>query len=64
MLANVVARWPRRPGRLFVRVAVALTGVSLVAPATATAAVSTKVTLGVAHILAAGIVIPWLARRD
>jgi uncharacterized protein DUF6069 len=64
VLATILAKKAARPARLFVITAAALTAVSLAVPAVAAAtAAATKVTLAAAHILAAGIVIPILARH-
>lgn len=63
ILAMVLARFARRPSRTFLRVALVLTALSLLAPAAAPAALATKLVLGVAHLLAAAIVIPPLSRR-
>jgi Family of unknown function (DUF6069) len=64
VLATILAKKTAQPARTFVTVAAALTAVSLVVPAGAGAtAPATKVALAAAHILAAGIVIPILARH-
>ncbi|QXJ22977.1 hypothetical protein AGRA3207_004063 [Actinomadura graeca] len=64
VLALVLARFASRPSRVFVRAAVPLAVLSLVGPVAAgDTAVSTKVMLCVAHVLAAAIVIPVVARR-
>jgi Family of unknown function (DUF6069) len=63
-LAVSLHRYAARPGRIFTLAALALTAVSLVAPLSAAdTAASTKAMLAVAHLLAAAIVIPLLARR-
>jgi hypothetical protein len=64
VLATILAKKAAHPARLFVTIGAALTAVSLAVPAGAGAtAAATKVTLAAAHILAAGIVIPILARH-
>lgn len=64
ILAVVLARKAKRPARTFTRVAVALTMLSFVNPVVAGAtASSTKVTLVVAHVIAAAIVIPAFVHR-
>jgi hypothetical protein len=64
VLAVVFARFARRPARAYLRVTVALAAVSLAFPLSAGAtATSTKLMLAVAHVLAAAIVIPAVARR-
>jgi hypothetical protein len=64
LLAVGLARRARRPAYTFVVATIALTVLSLVSPVFAGATtVATKITLVVAHLLAAGIVIPALARR-
>lgn len=63
LLAIALARWAVRPARTFLRVAITLTALSLLAPAAATATTSTKIILALAHLLAAAIVIPTLTRR-
>jgi hypothetical protein len=62
-LALVLARSVRRPRTVFVRVTVGLTALSLVPDVLADAAVATKVLLMLAHVVAAAIVIPAIARR-
>ncbi|MUN41103.1 DUF6069 family protein [Actinomadura litoris] len=64
VLALVLARYASRPARIFVIVTVALAALSLVSPlAAGDTAISTKVMLALAHVLAAAIVIPMIARR-
>jgi hypothetical protein len=64
VLSVLLARYATSPARAYVKVAVALTAVSLVAPLGAGDTVtSTKVMLAIAHLLAATIVIPTVARR-
>jgi hypothetical protein len=60
----ILHRHATRPARTFTVAALALTAVSLVAPLSAAdTAASTKAMLAVAHLLAAAIVTPRLARR-
>jgi uncharacterized RDD family membrane protein YckC len=64
VLAVVLARFAARPARVYVRVTVVLTALSLAGPLTAgDTALSTKLMLATAHLLAAAIVIPTVARR-
>jgi hypothetical protein len=64
ILAMVLARYASRPARTFVRTALALTALSLAGPLAAGAtATSTKLMLAVAHLIAAAIIIPVIARR-
>lgn len=64
VLAVLLARFSRRPARVYAWTACALTAVSLVMPLTAAdTATSTKLMLAVAHLLAAAIVIPVVTRR-
>ncbi|MES9541420.1 MULTISPECIES: DUF6069 family protein [unclassified Actinomadura] len=64
ILAMLLARFAKNPSRTFVRAAVALTVLSFTTPVAAGAtAASTKVMLCAAHVLAAAIIIPVLARR-
>jgi uncharacterized protein DUF6069 len=64
VLAVVLARRAKRPARTFVVTTVALTALSLVPPlATGDIDTSTRVTLSLAHLVAAAIVIPVLAAR-
>jgi hypothetical protein len=64
VLAVALARWARRPARTFTVSTVALTVLSLVDPVLAAdTAPATKITLASAHLLAAAIVIPALARQ-
>lgn len=63
VLAAVLGRYAARPGRTFVRAAITLLALSLVFPAAAShTAVSTRVCLALAHLIAAAIVVPQLAR--
>jgi hypothetical protein len=64
VLAVLLARWASRPARAYLRVTVALVVVSLATPLGAgDTAISTKLMLAVAHVIAAAIVIPTVARR-
>lgn len=63
VLAVVLAHTVRRPRTAFVRTTVVLTLLSLVPDVLADAATSTKVLLMLTHVVAAGIVIPAVARR-
>ena len=63
IIAIVVSRRSTHPRRSFVAITVALTAVSLVPPLLLDADTATKVTLESAHLVAAAIIIPILARR-
>jgi heme A synthase len=64
VLAVLLARYATRPARAYAWATVALTVVSLAGPFGAgDTATSTKLMLAVAHLLAAGIVIPTVTRR-
>ena len=63
VLALVLTRTVRRPRTVFVRTTVVLTALSLVPDVAADAAVGTKMLLMLAHLIAAAIVIPAIARR-
>jgi hypothetical protein len=64
ILAVLLARWARRPARTYLWSTLALTALSLAGPLGAgDTATSTKVMLAAAHLVAAGIVIPIVARR-
>lgn len=64
VLAMIFARYASRPSRTFGRVAVPLTALSLITPlAAGDTAVSTKLMLCAAHLLAAAIIIPVIAGR-
>jgi hypothetical protein len=59
-----MARFAKHPERVYLRTALPLLALSLVVPLTAAdTALSTKVTLGVAHLTAGAIIIPTVARR-
>ncbi|MEV4146220.1 DUF6069 family protein [Amycolatopsis sp. NPDC049691] len=63
VLALVLARKARRPRTAFVRTTLVLTALSLVPDLVVDAAVSTRLLLILAHLVAAAIVIPAIARR-
>jgi hypothetical protein len=63
VLALVLARSARRPRTAFVRTTIVLTALSLVPDVAADASAATKVLLMLAHVVAAAIVIPAIARR-
>jgi hypothetical protein len=64
ILAVIFARYARRPARTFVLTTVVLTVLSLAGPLGAgDTATSTKLMLAFAHLVAAAIVIPPVARR-
>ncbi len=62
VMAAVVSRTSSRPARTFIVLGCCLTALSLCVPVGAGAtAVTTKVTLAIAHVLVAAVVIPILA---
>ena len=61
LLATAFARWARRPRLVFVIVALVLTAVSFLFPATTTATTATKVVLDVTHAIPAALIIPAIA---
>ncbi len=64
ILAVVLARYAAHPARIYVRATVALTALSLAIPLSAAdTALSTRVTLAVAHLIAAAIIVPPVTRR-
>lgn len=64
VLAVLLARFAKHPSRTFVRATIVLTAVSLAGPLGAgDTALSTKLMLCLAHLIAAAIIIPPLARR-
>jgi hypothetical protein len=63
VLAAVLARRSRSPRAWFVRVTVALTVLSIVPDITIDADLATRIALVLTHLIAAGIVIPVIARR-
>jgi hypothetical protein len=63
VLALVLVRSVRRPRTAFVRTTIVLTALSLAPDVLADASAATKVLLMLAHVVAAAIVIPAIARR-
>jgi heme A synthase len=64
VLAMILARRALHPAKTFARATIALTVFSLASPlAAGGTATSTKLTLAIAHLLAAAIVIPVITRR-
>jgi len=64
VVAAALRRWTRNPARIFVITTVTLTALSLLGPAFAGATeTSTKVVLAVAHLIAAAVIIPPIARQ-
>jgi hypothetical protein len=61
--AFAVRRWAARPARTFLRLAVTLTALSLLAPSLVDANIETRLTLGLLHLLAAAIVVPVIVSR-
>ena len=60
----LMARFSKNPRRTYLRTALPLLALSLAVPATAAdTAVSTKLTLAAAHLIAGAIIIPVVARR-
>ncbi|MEZ0094471.1 DUF6069 family protein [Streptacidiphilus sp. EB129] len=60
----LIARVAKRPARTYLRTALPLLALSLVVPLTAAdTAVSTRLTLALAHVIAGAIIIPTVARR-
>ena len=60
----LMARFSKNPKRIYLRTALPLLALSLAVPATAAdTAISTKVTLAAAHLIAGAIIIPVVARR-
>ena len=60
----LIARYAKNPRRTYLRAALPLLAVSLAVPLTAAdTAISTKLTLAAAHLIAAAIIIPAVARR-
>ena len=60
----LMARFAKNPGRTYLCTALPLLALSLVVPATAAdTAISTKLTLAAAHLIAGAIIIPVVARR-
>ncbi len=64
ILAVLLARFARRPARTYLVTTLILTAVSLIGPgAAAHTAGSTKVMLGLAHLIAAAIIVTTVTRR-
>ncbi|MFI6263187.1 DUF6069 family protein [Micromonospora sp. NPDC051006] len=63
LIALAIRRWASQPARTWLRTAVALTALSLVPPFLVDANLATECTLVLAHLIAAAIVIPAIARR-
>jgi heme A synthase len=60
----LMARFARNPKRTYLRTALPLLVLSLAVPLTAAdTAISTKLTLAAAHLMAGAIIIPAVARR-
>jgi Family of unknown function (DUF6069) len=60
----LMARYAKNPGRTYLRAALPLLAISLAVPLTAAdTAISTKLTLAAAHLIAGAIIIPAVARR-
>lgn len=62
VIAAALHRWSARPAEVFVRTAVALTAVSLVAPFLSGGDAATVASLLALHLVAAAVVIPLLVR--
>ncbi len=62
VIAAALLRWSARPAERFVQTAVTLTGISLVAPLVSGADAATITALVGLHLIAAGVMIPTLAR--
>jgi hypothetical protein len=59
-----IARFAKNPGRVYLRTVLPLLALSLLVPLTAAdTAISTKLTLAVAHLMAGAIIIPVVAWR-
>ncbi|MGY0502952.1 DUF6069 family protein [Nocardia sp. FBN12] len=63
LLAAALRKWAGNPRTVFVRTTIALTALSLVPDVFVNAAVETKLTLMLTHLVAAAIVIPVVAAR-
>ena len=63
LVALAIRRWAARPARTWIATAVALTALSLVPPFLVGAGLATEGALVLAHLVAAAIVIPVIARR-
>jgi hypothetical protein len=63
LVALAIRRWASQPARVWVRTAAALTALSLVPPFLVDANLATACALVLAHLTAAAVVIPVIARR-
>lgn len=63
VLAVLFARFARRPARTYLVTTLVLLAVSLVFPLAGIGALSTRVALAFAHLIAAAIIIPAVTRR-
>ena len=63
LLAKALRRWARHPQPTFVRTAVALTALSIVPDVTMGFDAASAVTLALAHVVAASIIVPRLAAQ-
>jgi hypothetical protein len=63
LLAVALRRWTASPKRIFLRVTLVLTALSIVPDLLVSATVATRLTLITCHLLAAAIVIPLVAGR-
>lgn len=64
VLAVLLARYAKHPARIYLRATLGLTALSLLVPLSAAdTALSTRLMLAIAHLLAAAIVIPTVTRR-
>lgn len=64
VLAVALARWAKRPARTFVVTTVVLTALSFISPiAYANSDTASEVTLVLAHVVAAAVIIPLVAYR-
>jgi hypothetical protein len=63
IIAVLIARFARRPARTYVVTTSVLLAVSMVFPLFGVGALSTRIALALAHLVAAAIVIPAVARR-
>jgi len=63
ILAKALRRWARHPQQTFVRSCVALTALSIVPDVTTGFDAASAITLALAHVVAAVIIVPRLADR-
>jgi hypothetical protein len=60
----LIARFSKNPRRIYLRTALPLLALSLAVPLTAAdTAISTRLTLAAAHLIAGAVIIPTVARR-